>query len=30
VDYRRQSPYVSNAYVVVSTQGGVTVRVSLN
>jgi len=30
VDYRRQSPYVSNSYVVVSTQGGVTVRVSLN
>lgn len=29
VDYRRQSPYVSNAYVVVSTQGGITVRVSL-
>jgi hypothetical protein len=30
LDYRRQSPYVSNSYVVVNTQGGITVRISLN
>jgi cell surface protein SprA len=29
VDYRRQQPYVSNAYVVVNTEGGVTVRIKL-
>jgi cell surface protein SprA len=29
VDYRRQQPYVSNSYVVVNTEGGVTVRIKL-
>jgi cell surface protein SprA len=29
VDYRRQEPYVSNSYVVVNTEGGVTVRIKL-
>jgi cell surface protein SprA len=29
VDFRRQQPYVSNAYPVVTTEGGVTVRISL-
>ena len=29
VDYRRQQPYVSNSYLVINTQGGVTVRVRL-
>jgi cell surface protein SprA len=29
VDYRRQEPYVSNSYIVVNTNGGLTVRVKL-
>ena len=29
VDYRRQSPYVSNSFLVINTQGGVTVRIKL-
>lgn len=29
IDYRRQEPYVSNSYIVVNTEGGVTVRVKL-
>ncbi len=29
VDFRRQEPYVSNSYKVVTTNGGVTVRISL-
>ena len=29
VDYRRQQPYVSNSYLVINTEGGVTVRVKL-
>jgi cell surface protein SprA len=29
VDYRRQQPYVSNSYLVVNTEGGVTVRIKL-
>lgn len=29
VDYRRQEPYVSNSYVVVNTEGGITVRIKL-
>ncbi len=29
VDYRRQEPYVSNSYIVVNTEGGVTVRIKL-
>ncbi len=29
VDYRRQSPYVSNSFLVINTQGGITVRVKL-
>jgi hypothetical protein len=29
VDYRRQQPYVSNSYLVINTNGGVTVRVKL-
>jgi len=29
VDYRRQQPYVSNSYIVVNTNGGLTVRVKL-
>ncbi len=29
VDYRRQLPYVSNSYITVNTEGGVTVRIKL-
>jgi len=29
VDYRRQQPYVSNSFLVVNTEGGVTVRIKL-
>jgi cell surface protein SprA len=29
VDYRRQEPYVSNSYIVVNTEGGITVRIKL-
>ena len=29
VDYRRQEPYVSNSYLVINTEGGVTVRIKL-
>ena len=29
VDFRKQEPYVSNSYKVVTTEGGVTVRISL-
>ena len=29
VDYRRQQPYVSNSYLVVNVEGGVTVRIKL-
>jgi cell surface protein SprA len=29
VDYRRQSPYISNSYIVVNTEGGITVRIKL-
>jgi cell surface protein SprA len=29
VDYRRQQPYVSNSYLVINTEGGITVRVKL-
>ena len=29
VDYRRQQPYVSNSYLVINTQGGITVRIKL-
>jgi cell surface protein SprA len=30
VDYRRQQPYVSNSYLVITTNGGLTVRVKLD